>query len=169
MRRKKKEKKEVPTLRKTPGRKKLPDRKEEEARKTAETMGKMMNKWKEVDSLTVEDKGRLIVDNIVQIDRKTVAKHDERKEDPKAVGRKEEAQRTPRRKFQAVLRRFSTTDKVEETFEEWKKRKELVKKGEKRKAGSDDMVNLGAVTGKGTPGKIRKIDPEKPKDKKSGN
>ena len=54
---------------------------------------------------------------------------------------------------------------MEETFEEWKKRKELVKKGEKRKAGSDDMVNLGAVTGKGTPGKLRKI---KPKDKKSG-
>ena len=169
MRKKRKNKEEVPVIKKTQKEKqkgkKLPDKKEEEAKKAAETMGKMMEKWKEVGQMTVGNKGSMIVDNLVQIDRKTVTKHDARKEDPEAIGRKKG---TPRRNFQAVLRKFSTKDRVEETFEEWKKRKELVNKGGKRKAESDEVVYQGAVNVKGTPGKFRKMNPEKPKDIKTG-
>ena len=173
MKRKRKEK-EDSTVKMKPVRKKRGAKKEEEVRKAAskeeedrkaaEQMRKMMKKMGEapVDkAYAAKNSGEVDLScEFVVNDRKTNV-DDEEDNSEKTVGEEGRGRRTqgsPLGKVRAALRKFSHTDRQEESYEEWKKKKLTRKAGEKRKAvvdedpGTEEINNI-----VGTPYKARRI------------
>ena len=153
MRRKKKEKEaEVPKERKKPDRKKeAAKKKQEEDRKAAGALDKLVGKLKEEKTVA----GRFSIVENVNIDRKTVDSGEVRK---KAVDDEAREDRSPPRKFKEVLRKFNFTEKKEDSYEEWKKRKQLLSTGVKRKAEIDEYPgSKEELTITESPGKFLKI------------
>ena len=153
MRRKNKEKEaEVPKERKKPDRKKeAAKKKQEEDRKAAGALDKLVGKLKEEKTVA----GRFSIVENVNIDRKTVDNEEVKK---KAVDDEAKEDRSPPRKFKEVLRKFNFTEKKEDSFEEWKKRKQLLSTGVKRKAEIDEYPgSKEELTITESPGKFLKI------------